>query len=150
MEKFTKFDMKAQIINILVIDGQGGGIGRLLVSAIKSEVTNAAVTAIGTNSIATSAMLKAGADRAATGENAVVANCRSADVIAGPIGIAIADSLCGEVSPAMAAAVGQSAARKVLIPVNHCENIIVGVPDLSLGKLVEEAVSIITESCRGD
>jgi hypothetical protein len=133
-------------MKILVIDGQGGGIGRQLIAAIKNGVPGAVITAVGTNSMATAAMLKAGADKAATGENAVICNCRSTDVIVGPVGIAIADSLCGEISPAMACAVGQSAARKVLIPVNHCDNMIVGVPDLSVGKLIEEAISIIAEN----
>lgn len=92
---------------------------------------------MGTNSAATSAMLKAGADEAATGENPVVVCCRKADLIVGPIGIVIADALLGEITPKMSAAVGQSRARRILIPVNHCDNRIVGVPDLSVGKLVE-------------
>lgn len=89
-------------MEILVIDGQGGGLGRQLVAAVKKAVPQAVVTAIGTNSAATSAMLKAGADRAATGENAVVVGCRRADVILGPIGIVMADALLGEITPAMA------------------------------------------------
>ena len=91
-------------MNVLVIDGQGGGIGKLLVSGIKSEYPDFFVTAVGANSIATSAMLKAGADAAATGENAVCVGCRKADVIAGPVGIVIADALLGEITPKMAAA----------------------------------------------
>ena len=86
-------------MEILVIDGQGGGLGRQLVAAVKKAVPQAVVTAIGTNSAATSAMLKAGADRAATGENAVVVGCRRADVILGPIGIVMADALLGEITP---------------------------------------------------
>ena len=103
-------------MEILVIDGQGGGLGRQLVAAVKKAVPQAVVTAIGTNSAATSAMLKAGADRAATGENAVVVGCRRADVILGPIGIVMADALLGEITPAMAQAVAQSDARRILIP----------------------------------
>ena len=99
-------------MEILVIDGQGGGLGRQLVAAVKKAVPQAVVTAIGTNSAATSAMLKAGADRAATGENAVVVGCRRADVILGPIGIVMADALLGEITPAMAQAVAQSDARR--------------------------------------
>ncbi len=110
-------------MNILVIDSQGGGMGRQLVSAVKERLPHAYVTAVGT----TAAMLRAGADVAATGENAVIVGCRRADVIVGPIGIVIADSLYGEVTPAMAVAVGQSRARRILIPVNHCENIVAGV-----------------------
>lgn len=132
-------------MDILVIDAQGGGVGRQLVSAIKQRLPNAAVTAVGTNSAATSAMLKAGADRAATGENAVVVNCRKADIITGPIGIVIADALWGEITSAMAAAVGQSPATRVLIPMNHCDNIVVGVSELSAGALIQSAVD---EICR--
>ena len=135
-------------MEILVIDGQGGGLGRQLVAAVKKAVPQAVVTAIGTNSAATSAMLKAGADRAATGENAVVVNCRRADIIVGPIGIVIADSLLGEITPAMAAAVCQSSAARVLIPINHCDNIVVGVPDQPIGQLVAAAVEKVKELIR--
>ena len=83
--------------NVLVIDGQGGGLGRQLVAAIAAACPEAELTAVGTNSLAANAMLKAGAARAATGENAVVVNCRHADVIVGPIGIVIADALLGEI-----------------------------------------------------
>jgi len=126
-----------QELRITVIDGQGGGIGKQLVAGIRANCVEAVITAVGTNSIATSAMLKAGADNAATGENAVIVACRNADFIIGPIGIVIADSLCGEITPTMAVAVGQSRARRILIPVNHCENVVVGVPDLSIGKLIQ-------------
>ena len=132
-------------MEILVIDGQGGGLGRQLVAAVKKAVPQAVVTAIGTNSAATSAMLKAGADRAATGENAVVVGCRRADVILGPIGIVIADALLGEITPTMAAAVCQSPARRVLVPINHCENIVVGVPDQPIGQLVAAAAQKVKE-----
>ena len=137
-------------MEILVIDGQGGGLGRQLVAAVKKAVPQAVVTAIGTNSAATSAMLKAGADRAATGENAVVVNCRNADIIVGPIGIVIADALLGEITPAMATAVCQSSATRVLIPVNHCENYIVGVPDQPIGSLVAAAVQKVKALCAGE
>lgn len=130
-------------MKILVIDAQGGGLGRQLVTAIKKEIGDAVVTAVGTNATATATMLKAGADYAATGENAVIVACRQADVIVGPVGVVIADSLFGEVTPAMAAAIGASAARRILIPFNQCDNYIVGIPDLSMGRLVEEAVSMI-------
>lgn len=130
---------------ILVIDGQGGGIGRQVVTLLRERKTKCEITAIGTNTIATTAMLKAGADNAATGENAVVVGCRGADVIIGPVGVAIADSLFGEVTPAMAVAVGQSRATKVLIPVNHCENLIAGLGDVPMVKLVESAVNMAAE-----
>ena len=130
-------------MNILVIDAQGGGIGKQVVAAIKQNMPEMEITAVGTNSAATTAMLKAGADHAATGENAVIVGCRRADVIVGPVGIVLADSLYGEITPAMALAVGQSNARRLLIPVNHCDNFIVGVSDLSLGKLIESVISEI-------
>ena len=136
-------------MNVLVIDGQGGGLGRQLVAAISAACPEARLTAVGTNSLATSAMLKAGTVRAATGENAVVVNCRTADVIVGPIGIVIADALLGEITPAMAAAVCQSGAKRVLIPVNHCDNYIVGVPEQPIGDLVTAAVQKVTDLCGG-
>ena len=132
-------------MNILIIDAQGGGIGRQLVSAIKRNSPEAIITAVGTNSAATAAMLKAGADNAATGENAVIVGCRNADVIIGPIGIVIADSLLGEITPAMSAAVGQSHAKRILIPVNLCDNIVVGISDLSVGKLIQGALDLLSE-----
>lgn len=128
------------MMDILVIDAQGGGIGRQLVSAIKKYFPGQLVTAVGTNSTAASAMLKAGADEAATVENAVKVCCRRADLIIGPIGIVIADSLLGEITPAMAVAVGQSNAKRILIPINHCDNYIVGVPDLSMAMLIDSVI----------
>lgn len=130
-------------MNLLVIDAQGGGIGKQVVSAVKKQFPEMEITAVGTNSLAMSAMLKAGADHAATGENAVVVGCRKADVIVGPIGIVIADALLGEITPVMAAAVGQSRAKRILIPINHCDNIIVGIADLNIGKLIAEVVEEI-------
>ena len=132
-------------MRVLIIDAQGGGVGRYLVAMIKQRLPQIEITAVGTNSTATRAMLKAGADHAATGENAVVVCCRKADVIIGPIGIVIADSLYGEITPAMAKAVGQSLAKRILIPINHCDNMIVGVPDLNIGKLAQQAVAILEE-----
>ncbi len=127
-------------MHILIIDAQGGGIGKQLVSAIKANFPAYRVTAVGTNSAATAAMLKAGADDAATGENAVAVCCKRVDVILGPIGIVIADSMLGEVTPKMAVSVGQSAAKRILIPVSHCDSIVVGVDDLAMGKLIQNAV----------
>ena len=134
-------------VKVLVIDGQGGGLGRQLVSALAAACPEAELTAVGTNSLAANAMLKAGASRAATGENAVVVNCRHADVIVGPIGIVIADALLGEITPAMAAAVCQSGARRVLVPINHCENYVVGVPDQPVSQLVAAAAQKVKELC---
>ena len=136
-------------MNILIIDAQGGGIGRQLVAAIKKRFPGQTVTAVGTNSAAASAMLKAGADQAATGENAVVVCCRNADLIIGPVGIVIADSLLGEITPAMAAAGGQSRAKRILIPVNQCDNYIVGVPDLTLARLIEGVIKEVEKYIGG-
>ena len=135
--------------NVLVIDGQGGGLGRQLVAAIAAACSEAELTAVGTNSLAANAMLKAGAARAATGENAVVVNCRHADVIVGPIGIVIADALLGEITPAMAAAVCQSGAKRVLVPINHCENYVVGVPEQPVSQLVSAAAQKVKALCEG-
>ena len=135
--------------NVLVIDGQGGGLGRQLVAAIAAACPEAELTAVGTNSLAANAMLKAGAARAATGENAVVVNCRHADVIVGPIGIVIADALLGEITPAMAAAVCQSGAKRVLVPINHCENYVVGVPEQPVSQLVSAAAQKVRALCEG-
>ena len=134
---------------VLVIDGQGGGLGRQLVAAIAAVCPEAELTAVGTNSLAANAMLKAGAARAATGENAVVVNCRHADVIVGPIGIVIADALLGEITPAMAAAVCQSGAKRVLVPINHCENYVVGVPEQPISQLVSAAAQKVKALCEG-
>lgn len=133
------------MMKVLVVDAQGGGLGKQLVTEIRRSVNEVEITAVGTNSAATSAMLKAGADTAATGENAVIVAARTADVIVGPIGIVIADSLWGEITPRMARAIGQSSAQRILIPINHCSNLVVGVPDLSVGRLVKEAAGLIRD-----
>ena len=130
-------------MKVVVIDGQSGRMGQLFIERAKSASLPCQIMAVGTNAIATSAMLKAGADNGATGENPVLVSCRTADIIVGPIGILAADSLMGEISPAMAVAVGQSPARKLLLPVNQCNNIVAGVPNLSLGKLMDEAVELL-------
>lgn len=132
-------------MKIAVIDGQGGKIGQMLVSAIKKEGISAQIRVIGTNSAATAAMLKAGADEGATGENPVIVACRQADVIIGPIGILSADGLLGEITPAMAAAVGQSEATKLLLPLNQCHTIVVGTQNLSLTRLIDEAVAALKQ-----
>ena len=133
-------------MNILVIDGQGGMIGRQLITEIRRTMSDVEITAVGTNTLATASMLKAGADSGATGENAVIVCARSADVIIGPIGIVIADSLLGEVTPQMAAAVGSSPVRKILLPVNKCNNIIVGTADKSTSDLIAEAIRRVQEN----
>lgn len=136
-------------MRVLVIDGQGGGLGRQLVAAISAACPDAELTAVGTNSLAASAMLKAGAARAATGENAVLVNARRANVIVGPLGIVIADALLGEITPAMAVAVGQADAKRILIPVNHCDNYVVGIADVPVGTLVQSAAQKVKALCEG-
>ena len=133
---------------ILIIDGQGGLLGKQLVEAIRKTVPDAEITAVGTNGIATSSMLKAGAHQGATGENAVLVAVRHADIIAGPVGMVIADSLLGEITPAMAAAVGSSDAVKLLLPVNKCNNVVIGAGGKSTSELIEEAVDRIQKICR--
>ena len=127
-------------MNILVIDGQGGQLGSQLIKTLLGNFREIQITAIGTNAVATAAMLKAGAKQAATGENPVIVACRKADVIIGPIGIVIADALLGEVTPKMAAAVGQADAVRILLPVNKCDNLVAGVPDLNLSTLIADVV----------
>jgi len=134
-------------MNIVVIDGQGGRMGAQLIEGIRQAALPCDITAVGTNVLATSAMLKAGADRGATGENPVIVACRSAQVIVGPIGILAADALLGEITPAMAVAVGQSAAVKLLLPVNQCKNIVVGTQQMTLSQLVAQAVAQLREMC---
>ena len=127
-------------MNILVIDGQGGVAGKLIVARIKETFPSFTVIAAGTNSIASSAMLKAGADHIATGENAVIVCCKKADIIVGPLGIVIADSLFGEITPAMALAVAQSNAKRILLPFHTCDNIVAGITDYTISKLVNMAI----------
>ena len=140
--------MRGELL-VAVVDGQGGGMGRGLVEAVNKNWPRLHVRALGTNSLATAAMLRAGADDGATGENAVVVNCRHADVIVGPIGIVIADALLGEITPAMAAAVCQSGAKRVLVPINHCENYVVGVPEQPVSQLVSAAAQKVKALCEG-
>ena len=130
-------------MNILVMDGMGGGIGKAIIEHIKNELPDAVITAVGTNSIATSAMLKAGADQGATGENAVVFNCAKADFIAGVTGIVFANAMHGEISPAMAAAVSSSPAHKILLPVDKCNVTVLGVAGSSLQSHIDGIADII-------
>lgn len=130
-------------MKVLVIDGKSGKMGQALVERIKTSGLACELTAIGTNAIATAAMMKAGADAGATGENPVIVACRTADVILGPIGILAADSLMGEITPAMAQAIGQSGAKKLVLPVNQCSILVAGTQSLSLSRLMDEAVELL-------
>lgn len=130
-------------MKVLVIDGQSGRIGQLFIEKAVKAALNCELIAVGANAIATSAMLKAGASAGATGENPVIVACRSADVIVGPIGILAADSMLGEITADMAAAVGRSSAKKLLLPVNLCNNIVVGTQALPLSRVLDEAVETL-------
>lgn len=132
-------------MRILVIDGQGGKLGGQLIGAVKKQFTQAHVIAVGTNSIATSSMLKAGADEGATGENPVVVCSADADVIMGPIGIVISNSLMGEVTERMALAISSSPAARILIPTNRCDNLVAGVNAQSMSELIEDAIAKIEQ-----
>ena len=127
-------------MNILVIDAQGGGIGKQLVARIKKEYPSENIIAVGTNSIATAAMIKAGADQGATGENAVVVACRTADIIIGPVGIIITDAMLGEVTATIAQSVARAKAKRILIPFNMCDTLIAGITDTSTGNLINAAM----------
>ena len=128
-------------MKLLIIDGQGGRVGRQLAEAVLSKFAQYETVVVGTNTIATSEMLKSGVRPGATGENAVVVNCRDADIIIGPIGIVIADSMLGEITPKMALAVAQAKAHKVLIPSAKCNNTVAGVGSLTMTELISDAVS---------
>lgn len=132
--------------NVLVIDAQGGGIGKQLISEIVDRKLDVEVIGVGTNSTATAQMLKAGANHGATGENPIKVCSRTADFIMGPIGITIADSMYGEITPDMAVAVGSSTAQKILIPVNHCSNYVSGVANLNLKVLIQDAVDFLEKN----
>lgn len=132
------------MIKIVVIDGQGGGCGRALVERLcQQRPADCRVVAVGTNAAATTAMIKAGADVGATGENAVKVNAASADIIAGPMGIVLANALMGEVTPNMAAAVASSGATRVLVPIHKCATYIAGVGEQPMSRYIEDAVAII-------
>lgn len=132
-------------MNILVIDGQGGQLGGQLIRLLKDNFKEVKIVAVGTNATATASMLKAGADQAATGENPVIVACRKADVIIGPIGIVIADSLWGEITPKMAVAIGQADAVRILLPVNKCDNLIAGITDLTVSAVLGDVIAKMRE-----
>ena len=132
-------------MKVIVIDGQSGRIGQLFIERSVKAKLPCELIAVGTNAIATSAMMKAGASKGATGENSVIVTARTADVIVGPIGILAADSMLGEVTPQMAAAVAQSNATKLLLPVNLCNKIVIGTQSLSLSAILDEAVETLSK-----
>ena len=137
-------------MNILVLDGQGGRMGRTLTEEIRKICPGAEIIAVGTNSIATGNMMKADcADHYATGENAVIVACRTADLIVGPLGITMADAMMGEISPAMANAVASSLARRVLIPMNLCSTYVAGTVKGSAA-ILSDAMQYIRQLTEGE
>lgn len=131
-------------MKIAVIDGQGGGIGKAIVEKLRRELSeNIEIVALGTNAVATMQMLKAGANEGASGENAVVCNVAKVDIIVGVVGIIVSNSMMGELTPKMARSISQSAAKKILIPLNRCNIDIVGVKSEPLPHYIDEAVNMI-------
>jgi len=130
-------------VKLVVIDGQGGRLGCLLVEGLRKRLPQAQICALGTNAVATAAMLKAGADVGATGENPVVRNVMDADGVLGPVGIVVANAILGEVTPAMAEAVGSCRGKKYLVPVNSCGVVVAGVEELPLPAYAAQAVEAL-------
>lgn len=130
-------------MTILIIDGQGGGIGKGIIEQLKKKNCQDKIIAVGTNSLATSAMLRAGADAGATGENAVIFNSQKADIIAGPIGIISANSMYGEISPGMAQAISESKAEKILIPISKSDIHIVSTEEKPMQCYIDEMAEYI-------
>lgn len=137
-------------MKILVIDGQGGGLGKSITEKLRQTLPEQPIIAVGTNSAATSNMLKGGASAGATGENALIHNCASADIIVGPFGIVIANAMLGEISPAMAVAVSSSPAEKVLIPASRCGVSIAGIENNMMSRYIDEAVEIVQNLVRAN
>jgi len=138
-------------MRIAVIDGQGGGMGKALIEGLRAELGDGInILALGTNALATSLMLKAGANEGATGENAVVWNAPQADIILGSVAVLAANSMLGELTPAMARAVAESGAKKVLIPLNRCNIYVVGAAAEPLPHHIAHAVHFVKDLLRGE
>lgn len=135
---------------IAVIDGMGGGLGVQLVTQLTSQLGQKAdIIALGTNALATNNMVRAGAMRGATGENAVVVSIRKANIVVGPIGIIIPNSLMGEITPKIAEVIASCDAHKVLVPVNQSHFDIVGLESRPLVVSIKEAIARVTELVQG-
>ena len=136
-------------MKLLIIDGQSGRLGAQIIDGLKRAglPDQHSIVAVGTNALATSGMINAGADQGATGENAVIVQCRTADVIVGPIGITLADAMLGEITPAMATAVGASNAARVLIPSDRCDTYVIGVAPMTRKQQIDAAVAQVMAIC---
>ena len=135
---------------IVVIDGQGGRMGKTVIEQLLKRLPNLEIYGIGTNSIATAALLKAGAAHGATGENPILVNSADADIIIGPIGIVIPNSLLGEITPSIAVAIGSSRAYKILIPVNRCNHFIAGCQEATLTSYIAIVCDEVERRCRDE
>jgi len=129
------------VTKILIIDGQGGKIGRQLIEKLR-QLPDVHITAVGTNAIATANMMKSAPDEAATGENSIITCARRVHIICGPLGIVIADAMNGEISAAAAIAVGRSDAVRILLPLNRCDTLVAGVDGVSMNNMIEEAARL--------
>jgi NAD(P)-dependent dehydrogenase (short-subunit alcohol dehydrogenase family) len=130
-------------VQIVVMDGQGGGVGKAIAERLKEQGLARQIVVVGANAVATSNMMRAGVSAGATGENAVRYNCAYADVIIGPIGIILPNAMYGEITPAMARCVAESPARKILIPVQNQHVHIVGIQPRPLSEYIEEACAAV-------
>ena len=146
----TEKQRRSNRMEIVIIDGQGGRIGRELAAIARARCPGAHITAAGTNSTAAAVMLKAAPDACTAGEAAVIDACRKADVILGPLGIVIAGAMLGEISPAMATAVGSAKAVRLLVPMNRCANLVAGVPDVPLSRLLADAGDKLAALAEGE
>ncbi len=134
-------------MRIAVIDGQGGGIRKAVVARLRAEFGESVhLLALGTNSVATGNMLKNGADAGATGENAIRVNAGKVDLIIGPLAILMADALLGEITAVMAAAVSDSPARKIIVPLNLCNVHIIGVQPMKIAEAMDQVVAEVRKS----
>lgn len=140
--------MKRTELLVAVVDGQGGGMGRALTEAVKKKFPDLRVRALGTNALATAAMLKGGADEGATGENAVVFGAARAHVLLGPVGVLAANGLLGEVTPRMVEAIGASEAVKILLPSQRCSIRLAVGPAQPLQYYLEDAMRLLDEEVR--
>jgi hypothetical protein len=136
-------------LKVAVIDGQGGGIGKVITEKLRKEFgEKLEIFGFGTNALATSAMLRAGANEGATGENAIVQNMSEMDIIVGSVGVVVAHSMMGELTPPMAEVIGKSKARKLLLPINRCGITIIGTGAEPLPHLVDALIRQIKEIWR--